>query len=186
MSVDESSSSPMKINSATFSPLAQSKRTSTTWYCYYSQVPMLLAKAKRLLNDLSIQQFEEPQIVRYRTGEEFTYHYDQIPPQQLPNGGQRICTLLVYLNSIDEDKGGGTVFRDLKGSKSNQLKMTPQKGSALLFFPALNDGTPDDRTLHKGEKAIDEKMIAQIWVHQRPYKAVVPSSDNLQDDAKIM
>lgn len=181
--LNDDSSSPMKVNSATFSPLAQSKRTSTTWYCYFSQVPTILAKAKRLLY-LSLDQIEEPQIVRYRTGEEFTYHYDEIPPPQLPNGGQRICTLLVYLNTIDEDRGGGTIFRDLKDPYANQLKMTPKRGSALLFFPALNDGTPDDRTLHKGEKAVDEKMIAQMWIHERSYQAVVPSSDNHQDDAR--
>jgi prolyl 4-hydroxylase len=52
----------------------------------------------------------------------------------------------------------------------------------LLFFPSFKDGTPDQRTLHKGEVALDEKMIAQVWVHERSYKASAPS-DNFQADA---
>lgn len=182
---DETSSSatdddsPMKINSATFSTLAHSKRTSTTWYCHYKQVPALLAKAKRLMNGLPLEQMEEAQIVRYRTGEEFSWHYDEIPREQLQNGGQRIATLLVYLNSLSESGGGGTIFRDLKGVNGvGELTMRPKKGSALLFFPAMADGTPDDRTLHKGEVAMEEKMIAQMWIHERSYKPVVPDGNS--------
>jgi prolyl 4-hydroxylase len=52
----------------------------------------------------------------------------------------------------------------------------------LLFFPSFKDGTPDQRTLHKGEVALDEKMIAQVWIHEREYKASAPM-DNFQADA---
>ena len=167
---------PLEVNSATFSALAQSKRTSTTWFCHFSQVPTLLAKAKRLFKDLALNQCEEPQVVRYRTGEEFSWHYDEVPGPQLSNGGQRIATLLVYLNTLK--RGGGTIFRDLKDSSGKDLTMRPKRGSALLFFPALADGTPDDRTLHKGEVAVDEKMIAQMWIHERDYTPVVPEGNN--------
>ena len=173
---DSGSGSPLRVNSATFSSLAQSKRTSTTWFCHFSQVPTLLAKAKRLLNNLPLKQMEEAQIVRYRTGEEFSWHYDEIPSAQLDNGGQRIATLLVYLNS--NSKGGGTIFRDLKDSTTGaDLTMRPKEGSALLFFPAFANGTPDDRTLHKGEVAVEEKMIAQMWIHQKDYKPVIPKGN---------
>jgi hypothetical protein len=119
---------------------------------------------------------EEAQIVRYRTGEEFSWHYDEIPSAQLDNGGQRIATLLVYLNS--NSKGGGTIFRDLKDSTTGaDLTMRPKEGSALLFFPAFANGTPDDRTLHKGEVAVEEKMIAQMWIHQKDYKPVIPKGN---------
>ena len=69
------------------------------------------------------------------------------------NGEQRVDTLLVYLNDVEN--GGGTMFRDLVDSKHSQLTMKPKVGSALLFFPTFEDGRPDDRTLHKGEVAID-------------------------------
>ena len=176
------SNSPLKVNSATFSTLALSKRTSTTWFCHFSQVPTLLAKAKRLLNNLPLKQMEEAQIVRYRTGEQFSWHYDEIPAAQLENGGQRIATLLVYLNTLEN--GGGTIFRDLKDATGTELTMKPKQGSALLFFPALADGAPDDRTLHKGEVAVEKKMIAQMWIHEREYSSMIPKGNSHESAAK--
>jgi len=135
----------VQISSPTFSSsLSLSRRTSTTWFCTYESMTSLLAKAQALLN-VDLKQMEEPQLVRYRTGEEFSWHYDEIPSAQLSNGGQRLATLLVYLNDLEDDRGGGTVFRDLKyplnesskrkkGStkdNGNQLTVRPKKGTAL-------------------------------------------------------
>ena len=172
--VTQCASDSLQVDSATFSPLAQSKRTSTSWFCFYEQMPALLAKAHKVLG-IPIKQMEEPQIVRYRTGEEFSWHYDEVPPAQLKNGGQRVMTLLVYLNDVS--RGGGTIFRDLKDADGQLLTMKPKKGSALLFFPAFKDGRPDDRTLHKGEVAMDEKWITQMWIHQYDYLPVVPQGN---------
>ena len=180
--IDNQDSGPVQVQSATFSALAQSKRTSTSWFCYYSQVPVLLAKAQKVLGIPTLEQMEEPQIVRYKVGEEFSWHYDEVPSNQLKNGGQRVATLLVYLNDVE--KGGGTVFRDLcDGNTGEKLTMKPKQGSALLFFPAYRDGRPDDRTLHKGEVAGDEKWIIQMWIHEHSYKAQLPEG-NLQRSAK--
>lgn len=153
-------------------------------------MPTLLAKAHHVLG-IPFGQMEEPQIVRYRTGEEFSFHYDEVPPAQLDNGGQRLATLLVYLNDVN--RGGGTIFRDLKSPDGSQLTMKPKSGSALLFFPAFRDGRPDDRTLHKGELALDEKWITQMWIHERTYDPVVPpgntheaSVDAINEVAKLL
>lgn len=188
----------VQLSSPTFSSsLSLSRRTSTTWFCKYESMTCLLAKAQALLN-VDLKQMEEPQLVRYRTGEEFSWHYDEIPSAQLRNGGQRLATLLVYLNDLEDDRGGGTVFRDLKpvvnesskrkkrgsSTKENedQLTVRPKSGTALVFFPAFKDGKPDPRTLHKGEVALDTKMIAQLWIHEQEYQASVPEN-NLQVDA---
>ena len=170
---------PVQVNSATFSTLAQSKRTSTSWFCPYVAVPTVLAKAKHLLG-VDISCMEEPQIVRYRTGQEFSWHYDEVPTPQLVNGGQRVGTFLIYLNDVA--RGGGTIFRDLSDSQGNPLTVQPRQGRVCLFFPADGDGRPDDRTLHKGEVAQDEKRIIQIWFHERAYQASLPP-DNRQEDA---
>mmetsp|Transcript_9048 Transcript_9048/g.27051 ORF Transcript_9048/g.27051 Transcript_9048/m.27051 type:complete len:385 (-) Transcript_9048:123-1277(-) len=178
LSEPDSNMGALEVQSKTFA-LATSTRTSTTWFCHYERVPTLLAKARRLLKGLDLEQMEEPQLVRYRTGEQFSWHYDEIPAPQLENGGQRIATLLVYLRTLDEGRGGGTVFRDLlTADRSSKLTVRPVLGSALLFFPSFADGTPDDRTLHKGEVAIDEKMIAQMWIHERKYSPAVPEGNS--------
>jgi prolyl 4-hydroxylase len=178
----------LEVSSATFSStLAQSKRTSTTWYVSYRILPTFLAKLTALLSNISLEQCEEPQIVRYLKGEEFTWHYDEVPTSQLKNGGQRIATALVYLNDVLE--GGGTVFRDLvvttsasTGGPQQQLSMQPKQGSLLLFFPAFANGIPDERTLHKGEKVVSgTKMIAQMWIHQRQYMPVLPKGNSHED-----
>jgi prolyl 4-hydroxylase len=172
--ITKSDGDALQVASATFSPLALSKRTSTSWFCFYQHMPALLAKAHVMLG-IPIQQMEEPQIVRYRTGEEFSWHYDEVPQAQLENGGQRVMTLLVYLNDVT--RGGGTIFRDLKDTEGETLLMKPQQGSALVFFPAYNDGRADDRTLHKGEVAFDEKWITQMWIHQHAYRPAVPEGN---------
>eukprot|EP00638_Chattonella_subsalsa_P001095 CAMPEP_0117753216 /NCGR_PEP_ID=MMETSP0947-20121206/12086_1 /TAXON_ID=44440 /ORGANISM="Chattonella subsalsa, Strain CCMP2191" /LENGTH=289 /DNA_ID=CAMNT_0005572041 /DNA_START=258 /DNA_END=1127 /DNA_ORIENTATION=+ len=164
-----------QIASQTFSGLTSSARTSTTWYMYYKDVPEFLCKAQKL-SGLSLENFEEAQIVRYQMGQQFTWHYDAVPKNLLENGGQRVGTLLVYLNDVSQ--GGATTFKDIG------ISVKPKKGSALLFFPAFADGTPDDRTLHAGTMAMDEKWIAQTWLHQGDYKPCVPS-DNSKDDAKV-
>ena len=186
---DSTTTSPYQVNSATFSStLSVSRRTSTSWFCTYRSVPQLLARAHYKLG-IPLQQMEEPQIVRYCSGEEFSYHYDEVPKGQLHNGGQRIATLLVYLNSVPENDaraGGATVFRDLTDRTQRSMSVQPQQGSALLFFPAKADGTPDERTLHKGEMVLSsafEKHIVQMWIHERAYKAALPSPRNHQTDA---
>ena len=178
-SASKDRNAPVQVDSKTFT-LAQSTRTSTSWFCYYRSVPTLLSKARDRLG-IPLSHMEEPQIVRYQTGQEFSWHYDEVPKPQLSNGGQRLATLLVYLNTVQH--GGGTIFRDLYDRHGQPLCMQPTQGSALLFFPAYADGTPDDRTLHKGEVvAMDEKRIIQMWIHQRSYQAAVPPG-NLQQAA---
>ena len=63
---------------------------------------------------------------------------DGFPPSLArQNGFQRHATLLIYLNTTTQ--GGATRFDLLN------LAVQPQKGKAVLFFPALSDGTSDPR-----------------------------------------
>ncbi len=144
----------VRVASQTFSALTATARTSNTWYLHYKSVPELLSKAQRLTG-IPIHHYEEPQIVRYELGQQFSWHYDAVPHTLLKNGGQRLVTLLVYLNDVEA--GGATCFRDLN------LKVQPKKGKALVFFPAFNNGSSDDRTLHAGQVAMDTKWIAQMY-----------------------
>jgi hypothetical protein len=69
---------------------------------------------------------------------------------------------------------GGT---DANGRPA-RLSVAPKKGRALLFFPSAADGEPDERTLHAGEPTPHEKWVAQLWLHQRPYKPNVPEGSS--------
>lgn len=62
---------------------------------------------------------------RYRRNEKFTWHLDALGPTELDSskGGQRIATLLVYHTDLEEDEGGATIFRDLRDSKGERLKV---------------------------------------------------------------
>lgn len=189
---------------------AKAQRTSTTFYHHYKNVPEFVGKASRLFGLDSITNWEEPQTVRYRKNEKFTWHLDALGPTDMAHGGQRVATLLVYLTQLDEKDGGATIFRDLKSigrvdhqgesvksnngdatvdkDGSNRLRIQPRKGSALLFFPAAG-GIPnvpfDIRTLHCGEvvspNALQDKWICQLWLRQFPYKPTAPKGNSHAD-----
>lgn len=164
---------------------AKAQRTSTTFYHPYQHVPELMSKASRLLGLQSIDCWEEPQTVRYRKNEKFTWHLDALGPleQQSSPAGQRIVTLLVYLTSLERNEGGATLFRDLRSGTDDEsfLRVQPKKGMALLFFPSAGgivDCPFDIRTLHCGgmvsSSAAHDKWIAQLWLRQRQYSPTAP------------
>lgn len=162
----------LESQSAAYSNL--SKRTSTTWYLPYKQVHDLLARAE-LLTGVQLEHFEEPQIVRYEIGQQFSWHEDALPAPVVKAAGaagNRVATLLVYLNSLPSSAGGATCFQHLN------LQVRPEAGKALLFFPCFADGKSDERTLHCGQVAGDTKWIAQIWVRQGQYLPTVPPGNS--------
>jgi hypothetical protein len=168
---------------------AQAQRTSTTWYHHFAGVPELVAKATRLLGLDGIERWEEPQTVRYRRNEKFTWHLDALGPTESRQelGGQRIATLLVYLTNLEHSDGGATLFRDLRCPDGGDscLRVQPRKGTALLFFPSAGGipSTPFDiRTLHCGEAvsstASQDKWIAQLWLRHGTYKPSAPPGND--------
>jgi hypothetical protein len=185
--------SPFQTKSMTVGKdsLAKSQRTSTTWFHHYKNVPELMAKASRLVGLDNINRWEEPQTVRYRRQEKFTWHLDALAPEDAAQnlGGQRTATLLVYLTDLEASEGGATIFRDLLTDDS-MLKVQPKKGSAVLFFPAAG-GIPnvpfDIRTLHCGE-AVDkssksDKWICQLWLRESPNYTPSAPAGNLHASA---
>lgn len=113
-----------------------------------------------------IENAEALQILRYRTGEQYTPHYDYFPPNEpgsaatLAAGGQRVSSLVIYLNDVEA--GGATVFPKL------HLSVTPQRGSAVYFEYCNSRGQLDRRTLHAGAPVLrGEKWIATQWMRER-------------------
>ena len=78
------------------------------------------------------------------------------------NGGQRIVTVLVYLNNVP--RGGATAFPNLN------LEVQPRRGMALVFFPSTLDGLLDKMALHAALPAVDVKYVSQVWIRQSDYE----------------
>lgn len=95
---------PKEVRSATTSSQSQYQqhRTSTTWFHHFSSTPELVAKASVLLGINDRRLWEEPQTVRYRPGERFSWHLDALPPTETgaSRGGQRTATVLVRLDTV--------------------------------------------------------------------------------------
>ena len=106
------------------------------------------------------------QVLRYRKGAQYLPHYDYFDardagtPLLLARGGQRVATLIIYLNQ--PAAGGATVFPDL------DLHIAPKRGQAVFFSYPL--ALPSSLSLHGGEPvAAGEKWIATKWLRQHEF-----------------
>ena len=110
-----------------------------------------------------IENGEGLQVLRYGPGAEYKPHYDYFDPQQagtptiLKRGGQRVASLVCYLNT--PTLGGATTFPDV------QLDVAPVKGNAVFF--SYDRPHPVTRTLHGGAPVVEgEKWVATKWLRE--------------------
>lgn len=118
-----------------------------------------------LLMNQPIENGEGFQILNYQIGGEYKPHFDYFDPahkgsrRHLANGGQRVSTMVLYLNDVES--GGQTAFPDLG------LTVNAKKGSAVYFEYCNSKGQVDKKTLHAGcPVESGEKWIATKWVRQ--------------------
>ena len=103
------------------------------------------------------------QVLRYRPGAEYQPHYDYFEPGHvgtpaiLRRGGQRVATLVIYLNT--PAAGGSTIFPDIG------LDVAPVRGNAVFF--SYDRPHPATQTLHGGSPVLEgEKWVATKWLRQ--------------------
>ena len=113
------------------------------------------------LLDWPVERGEGLQILRYRPGAEYKPHYDYFDPAQpgtptiLQRGGQRLATLVMYLNT--PARGGATTFPDV------EFEVLPVQGNAVFFSYDLP--LPQTKTLHGGAPLLEgEKWVATKWL----------------------
>ena len=110
---------------------------------------------------------EPLQVCAYADGQQFKAHEDAFPDSYARSCGfNRSATALLYLNDGEGKAGGETAFLALGG---DEVRVTPTKGSLVLFFPGRRDGAAwraDPRTLHcaRPTDGAWEKFVAQQWV----------------------
>ncbi len=115
---------------------------------------------------LPVPIFEAPQVLHYSVGQQFREHHDFLDPnvagfaEQLRRFGQRIATVLIYLN--DDYAGGETVFPRLGVSYRGR------KGDALFFTNVDAAGSGDPLTTHAGMPPTEgEKWVLSQWIRDR-------------------
>lgn len=115
---------------------------------------------------LPVPLFEPTQVLHYAVGQQFRPHHDFLDPaapgfaEQLRLYGQRIATVLVYLNEGYE--GGETVFPNLGISYKGRT------GDALFFTNVDRAGEADPLTLHAGTPPTSgEKWVISQWIRDR-------------------
>lgn len=118
---------------------------------------------------IPIQNAEFIQIVRYLPNQYYNEHHDACCDDNIycsdfiKRGGQRILTVLIYLN--DDFIDGFTYFKNL------DLKLKTKPGSAIAFYPtAKNSNQCHPLALHAGlpvTKGV--KWIANIWYRENKF-----------------
>ena len=118
-----------------------------------------------------VENGEGLQILHYGVGGEYKPHFDYFPPEdpgsqvQMTIGGQRVSTMVMYLNEVEE--GGTTIFPEIG------LEVVPKKGSAVYFEYTNSHNQLDRLTLHGGSPVTrGEKWIVTKWMRQRRYGEV--------------
>ena len=98
------------------------------------------------------------QVVHYEKGQKFDFHHDSNPPLN------RICTILVYLNDV-EDYEGLTTFPYVG------YAVAPKKGRAVIWYNFKDDGEYDIRAGHVGSPVTKgEKWALNIWIKENELK----------------
>ncbi|CAN5371077.1 hypothetical protein BH11PSE11_BH11PSE11_36120 [soil metagenome] len=146
-------------------------RTSSGTFFHLNENPFIARLDKRIaeLMQVPVVNGEGLQILNYQIGGEYKPHFDYFPPElpgsavHIARGGQRVATLITYLNTVEE--GGETILPEIG------LKIAPVQGNALYFAYTNSYSQVDPLTYHGGNPVIrGEKWITTKWVRQREYR----------------
>ncbi len=157
------------VDNATGGSEVNAARTSDGMFFDRGQAPLITKIEKRIAELLRwpLVNGEGLQILRYRPGAEYKPHHDYFDPVHpgtatiLKRGGQRVGTLVMYLNT--PERGGGTTFPDVG------LEVAPVRGNAVFF--SYDRAHVVTKTLHGGAPVLaGEKWVATKWLRQGEFR----------------
>ena len=135
------------------------------------QETALIARLDRRLADLMncpLEHGEGLQVLRYLPGGMSAPHFDFLVPSNpanqasLARSGQRVASLVTYLNDVDA--GGETSF------PACRLSVVPRRGHAVYFHYANSAGQVDEKSVHASVAVgAGEKWVATKWVRARKF-----------------
>jgi len=153
------------VDTATGGSEVHAARTSDGMFFERGETPLIDRIERRIATLLNwpLDHGEGLQILRYRPGAQYKPHNDYFDPEQpgtpkiVERGGQRVGTLVMYLNTPQQ--GGATVFPDAG------LEVAPVRGSAVFF--SYDRPHAITKTLHGGAPVLaGEKWVATKWMRQ--------------------
>lgn len=140
------------------------------WFRFHGN-ELVTSLERRLSDDFKMpeENGENLQVVHYGVGGYCISHYDFFDPDysrndiELARGGQRILTVLMYLNNVEE--GGATFFDKL------DIRITPRVGRAVVWRNVNNENKIDRNTIHIAEPVLKgEKWIMTKFFRERKFR----------------
>ena len=153
------------VDNATGGSEVNAARTSDGMFFERGEAPLITAVEQRIAELLRwpLDHGEGLQVLRYRPGAQYRPHHDYFDPAQpgtpsiVAVGGQRVGTLVMYLNT--PEGGGATTFPDVG------LEVAPVRGNADFF--SYDRAHPATGTLHGGAPVTaGEKWVATKWLRE--------------------
>jgi prolyl 4-hydroxylase len=154
--------------------IVSQSRTSENAWCMDGCVkhPSTVAVMQRIqeVTGVHVDNFESFQVLRYNVGQQYRAHHDMATGDNQGAAGPRIYTFFLYLSDVEE--GGETEFPLVKRPSGATVKVTPKRGSAVLWPSVQNDNPTlqDPRTRHAAlpvKKGV--KFAANAWIHMFDY-----------------
>lgn len=145
-------------------------RSSDGAWFHRADNPLIQRIEQRIakITNWPIEKGEGILVQRYQDGGQYVPHYDFFPPENatsplsLVHGGQRVATLIVYLNTVEQS--GETIFPKLN------LKVKAVQGQGLYFAYTNSKGENDRQTFHGGQPVpVGEKWIMTKWMRQHAF-----------------
>jgi prolyl 4-hydroxylase len=151
---------------------ATEHRDSEGMFFRLNETPFIARLDRRIseLMNCPVENGEGLQVLRYGVQAKNTPHFDFLSPSNQTNldslarSGQRISTLVVYLNNVG--RGGETDFPEVG------LSVLPKKGNAAYFEYANSLRQLDHKSVHAGAPVFaGEKWAMTKWMRERRFVA---------------
>lgn len=152
--------------------LLDDRRSSLGTFITKKREPAAASKLRSLAEQVTgipQKNGEDLQLLYYSIGAEYQPHFDFFDPRtsggafHYNRGGQRVATLVAYLNT--PISGGETIF------PKAGVKVVPIKGSAVLFYNVNKQNRPDPNSLHGGAPVLaGEKWIVTLWMREGQFQ----------------
>lgn len=149
-------------------------RTNSSYWMAHDAYPETLKIAKKIAKRIgcNYMHFESFQVIHYNENEEYKYHYDAYDMNETEKykkftreRGNRLRTVLVYLNDVIE--GGGTGFDSLN-EYEGEIIVEPKMGKMVVFNNVNDDGSLNKKSRHAGLPVIKgEKWAFNLWLRER-------------------